>query len=1165
MDGDPRSLSKQSEAPTVGVLSLNSHPDFRYEMSDVRSIPRVVAVVATCNRHAMLATRSLPSIRAQTKSPDVVVVVDDSIPALRRANAALVRSHKGSDSEIVYLENERTPGASGTWNTALDYLANTEEDHRAVFVAVLDDDDSWSPEYLERCIASSVTHELDMVATGLHRFESNQKTPLSIEAPDTLLSRDFLTTNPGIQGSNLFVRLSVVLAAGGFDEMLRSSTDRDLCIRITELGNVRYGKIAAPLVNHYAESDRTRLSTRSSEAKLEGIEAFWQKYKGRMALDERRAFEDRARSLFGWVRSDPKTHPSDSERVLKKALILGLVVDCDTDTLFNITNWLCQWRDRSLVGLDVVFLGTTGSDVAAAIEAASEQLRSSGAGCFIVSRKHSPRQTGDNNMASIYAHCARVAMTRIGAEVWVAEASSKQGHAPTGNQTTDFLRWLNAAFIQSQNLTTASDTYPAEHTSFDHWIRHERIKTAIHRVSRLTQNKRLRLLGCGSEAVVLTDEQSVYKCIDYWKTRMPSFQIDFLRTQVGQWIDTPGLYPLRDVVVDGCWIVLIYDYEDSTPYEGGREEELVRFLVGCCRVNVVCNNIHPKNLVITRSGVKLIDYGSDIRPWTSLGFEHMVQRAFLSCRYHAHPELPVIMRQAMAGEKIPEMENYALFRRRVARATSQIEYHRTSALGFSRATTTPIRLYVGVVTSEPGTVITLLRGLRHLQDSPGIERLAVVLLDNSCPQFELNEVLQEVRRQGLEVIAIDEARQSRDAAAGGFGSALPSRRTGPVSIAAARTMLQRYLGTILEADSTAFGWLLDDDMCVDSRASDYLSWLPKFRDQGVDVLIGSYEGASPNPPINGMRVNLVDLLHNLHWLQRLPRNSVLPDRSAENRVIRSKYTDYYYDLSRKHTAHLEYPHWLEPIFPGETVREAQSRLVRASRNLMHGASITRPVLGPHVHDPTQFAKVSVNRGGTTFILNHRALSETPNLITSFDGREARRSDMVWAIINRYYRNLNIRSVPFPIQHRVRSNQSTAFDLDKARAEIMGSTLYAGLTDFLGEYPLHALDFTQDDIDVAHALANHHLNRRWLALRMSFHRIQGLTRAIQEIAPPGDLDDLLEQLKMWFTWETFDQLRCGLTQHDACEVTRFLTSLRACADNYAQSSIPAKELHAELQI
>lgn len=164
---------------------------------------------------------------------------------------------------------------------------------------------------------------------------------------------------------------------------------------------------------------------------------------------------------------------------------------------------------------------------------------------------------------------------------------------------------------------------------------------------------------------MFTDEHTVYKCIDYWKSRMPRSRLDFLREQVGRWASVPGLYALREVAEDGPWAVLSYEYELSTPYRGGHEEDLVALLNGCSAAGIVCNNVHPKNLIVTDSGVKLIDYGSDIRPWSGLGFEHMARRAYLTCHHAAHPDLQALMRRALIDLELAELEGYLGFRSRL--------------------------------------------------------------------------------------------------------------------------------------------------------------------------------------------------------------------------------------------------------------------------------------------------------------------------------------------------------------------------------------------------------------------------------------------------------------------------------------------------------------------
>lgn len=1115
--------------------------------------PKVAAVLATCNRLEMLAERSLPSIAGQTRPPDLLVVVDDSDPRGRPSNAALVAAQLIPDCRVVYLENQRTKGASGTWNTALAYLAAKTLDPSQLFVAVLDDDDSWSATYLEQCLATARNMELDMVAADLCRFESLDEPPLVNQGPAQLRADDFLTGNPGIQGSNLFVRLSVLLAAGGFDEALQSTTDRDLCIRIADLGSVRYGRLAQGLVNHFADPARSRLSTRGSRAKVEGLAAFWRKYVGRMSTLQRRAFTTRSQRLFDWRPPDEPGRAQPVADTPHRALVLGLLTgDAPPGSLLRAARELAQWRDDTLVGLDLVLLERAREGEAEELDEAAALLRDCGAGCFRVSPEQGrnipaldePAASRPHQLLAIY--CAQVAATRLGTQVWLCAGPQPEDECPHGNQTEELLRWLNATRAESE--ASILEARGQMHTCLDQWIQEERVATAKHRLERRFSLEQLRLLGCGSEAVVLTDGRRVYKCIDYWKTRMPRSQLDFLRSQIGRWTQTPGLYALLEVIEDGPWAVLIYDYEASSPYEGGHEAGLIRLLEGCRAAGIVCNNVHPKNLVVTTSEVKLIDYGSDIRPWTPLGFEHMARRAFLTCTQATHPELRSLMRRALSDTDIAEMAGYSSFAAQLSQS--------------SLAQVQPSRLYVGVISSDPKMLEALLHDLAALQ-RPGRLELSALVLDNHSPADLLRAVVDGARRAGLALAIVDEARQRQATHAGAFGSRVEHRPPEQVGIAQARTMLQRYLGALQSRGPGSFAWVLDDDMRVDARAHAYLSWLPAFRKRGVDVLIGSYEGSSPNPPLNGLRVQLVDLLHNLHWLRSLPPGAPLPDRSAENAALRARYPDYYYDLSRKHTAHLEMPHWLEPAHPGETVHQAYARLQSCALALLSGAPITRALVATPPTDPLASAKDSVNRGGCTFILNPHALTQTPNTITSFHGHEARRSDMIWSIVNRHYRRMCIQAVAFPVHHIGRINASPRLDIQKVQAEIVGSTLYAGLTDFLGQRPEHELDFSPHELREVSQLADHHLDRRWRALSLSFHRIAGLRESIRALVGRGELQALLHHLDEWFTPRALERIRSGLTRHDEGELARFLASLRSAADDYAAASVDIEFIRAQL--
>ncbi|MCC6874789.1 MAG: glycosyltransferase [Sandaracinaceae bacterium] len=257
--------------------------------------PFVVAIVATRDRPALLR-RALGSIAAQSRPPDALIVVEDAaevVPELRRVAA----ESRLADLDVVLLKNRRPPGASGAWNSGIDEATRRFAPARAVYIAILDDDDWWDPEHIEVCLSHAVARETDMVAAGIVRHDDAHPEGRVQQPPEAIAAEVALVRNPHIQGSNLFVRLSTLLEAGAFDESLRSTTDRDLLVRLADLG-AGYAAVHRATVHHDARGERPRLSTAGSVAKSEGLARFWSKYRLRMSAAQRDAFEHRARSLF---------------------------------------------------------------------------------------------------------------------------------------------------------------------------------------------------------------------------------------------------------------------------------------------------------------------------------------------------------------------------------------------------------------------------------------------------------------------------------------------------------------------------------------------------------------------------------------------------------------------------------------------------------------------------------------------------------------------------------------------------------------------------------------------------------------------------------------------------------------------------------------------------
>ena len=335
----------------------------------------LVALVATAHRTELLKHRALPSIERQSRPPWRVIVVDDSgDDAAAEQTEGLVRGWRPAGIAVDFLRNRRTKGAAGAWNSGLDHLLRllrTCDDPERLYVAILDDDDLWEPDHLRQCLEAAESRGLDMVAAGFRRIEEGAE-PRLVTPPRSLDVASFLVGNPGIQGSNLVCRLRVLLEAGLFDESLPSCTDRDLCIRIAELPDVRYGAVSGPTLRHFACGARPRLSTPGSSARTEGLDRFFRKYRDRMSGVQRAGFRTRAGRYFGWkeaalesmsgavVRrgSSPSVPRSPAPPQAPPHLIVGMIAD--TARLEDVGGLLADLRgladDPGLSGLDVLIL-----------------------------------------------------------------------------------------------------------------------------------------------------------------------------------------------------------------------------------------------------------------------------------------------------------------------------------------------------------------------------------------------------------------------------------------------------------------------------------------------------------------------------------------------------------------------------------------------------------------------------------------------------------------------------------------------------------------------------------------------------------------------------------------------------------------------------------------
>lgn len=405
----------------------------------------IIVLVTTANRPDLLESRCLPSIRVQSLPPERIVLVDDSSDA---GCANRVRQlARGQEPPIDFLRNRRTRGAAGAWNTGLDHIARTSPDPTTVYVAILDDDDAWDVDYLAQA-RPLLLDGAEVVASPFLRIEDGATR--TVTPPETLSAEPFLTGNPGIQASNLIIRLDRLLEAGCYDEALSSCTDRDLCIRLARICPTGYARAPRVAVKHYACSGRPRLCTPQSPSRMAGLDAFFAKYQPLMTQGQQRTFAERAERYFGWKPSRTAEVPApmlepvvDGELEGDPAfhLVVGLIADDRRiSNLGDLLDDLGRVQvEPGIVDLDVLIMENSGApDPAPQLADLVDRFRHKGLRIYLIDR-HSLRDAhaADEVLADGYlpdqrlsidqartvlqTYLYHLAKPRLGAVVWIID------------------------------------------------------------------------------------------------------------------------------------------------------------------------------------------------------------------------------------------------------------------------------------------------------------------------------------------------------------------------------------------------------------------------------------------------------------------------------------------------------------------------------------------------------------------------------------------------------------------------------------------------------------------------------------------------------------------------------------------------------------------------
>jgi len=253
---------------------------------------KIAAVIVTCNRIELLP-RALKSIKEQSRQPNFVYIVSNST-----ADNYQIEQNLCADIDFQILKNHRTENYAGALNTAIEQIIKESGISEDIYFASLDDDDEWLPNYLQE-IESNNSDNFDLLVGNLLRSSKSENNLLVL--PNELSEKDFLIGNPGISGSNTFIKLTTLLKSGAFDEGLSATIDRDFFVRVF-LQKPKYKIISKHLVTQHTDNDRERVTTNRTK-KEESLRIFFYKYQHLMNKEEKEQFFQRIEKLFSICRS----------------------------------------------------------------------------------------------------------------------------------------------------------------------------------------------------------------------------------------------------------------------------------------------------------------------------------------------------------------------------------------------------------------------------------------------------------------------------------------------------------------------------------------------------------------------------------------------------------------------------------------------------------------------------------------------------------------------------------------------------------------------------------------------------------------------------------------------------------------------------------------------
>jgi len=291
--------------------------------------PLVSIVMPTWNRARQLR-RAVLSVHAQTYPGWELVVVDDGSTD---DTPFVLQGLSAFDPRIRVVTGDHA-GVSRARNTAIAAA-------RGRYIAFLDSDNTWEPDFLRVALAAMEGRGLDAAYTAMELRDGDRTTYRAFDG-----GREHLLVGNHIDLNVLVVRADRLAEVGGFAEDLRRTVDYDLVLRLSEVCPLTYLPYVGAIYSEDGE-DTSRISVREP-----------------LTWD----YVVRSRHLVDWAAA------RDRERVPGRISAVVAVHDQPNDAARAVEG-LLQWDGD----LEVVILDTgsrrSGSTALAALELGDARVR----------------------------------------------------------------------------------------------------------------------------------------------------------------------------------------------------------------------------------------------------------------------------------------------------------------------------------------------------------------------------------------------------------------------------------------------------------------------------------------------------------------------------------------------------------------------------------------------------------------------------------------------------------------------------------------------------------------------------------------------------------------------------------------------------------------------